>query len=87
MVFIVHHLNYNLYLFFSKQGQAQAVEIKNGYDPGLCANSSHGKLKIVKNREDKDTLLVCFQEQGVYKWKMTDGEKHTYLVSCMSKLR
>jgi hypothetical protein len=55
------------------------VEISSGYDPGLCANSTRGKLKMVKNREDKDTLLVCFQENGVYMWKMTDGRKQASL--------
>ena len=53
--------------------QDQAVEISSGYDPGLCASSNRGKLKTVKNREDKDTLLICSEENGVYKWKVTDG--------------
>ena len=56
--------------------QDQAVEVGNGYDPGLCANSTRGKQKIVKNREDKDTLLICLQENEVYNWKRTDGKEH-----------
>ncbi|XP_028416631.1 uncharacterized protein LOC114540704 [Dendronephthya gigantea] len=50
-----------------------AVDIVTGYDPGLCNKTNHGKLKLVKNREDEDSLFICSQVKGVFKWKSTDG--------------
>ena len=45
------------------------MDVEAGYDPGLCNQTNRGKLKLVKNREDEDRLLVCSQEKGVFKWK------------------
>ena len=45
-----------------------------GYNPGECNKENHGKLIIVKDRQDNDKLLVCAEENKVYLWKTTDGK-------------
>ena len=50
------------------------MDVETGYDPGPCSNTNHGKLKLAKNRENKDRLLVCSEEEGVFKWIRTDGK-------------
>lgn len=50
----------------------------HGHNPaGICNKTNHGKLKLVKNREDEDSLLICSQIKGVFKWKTTDNKKST----------
>ena len=50
------------------------MDVETGYDPGPCSNTNHGKLKLAKNRENKDRLLICSEEEGVFKWIRTDGK-------------
>ena len=33
----------------------------------------------MKNLEDEDKLVICFQQKGVYNWRNPDGEEHVYL--------
>ena len=48
-----------------------------GYHPGICDKRNHGKLTMVKDREENDKLLVCAKENKVYIWKTTDGKFST----------
>ena len=50
-----------------------------GYDPGKCDQDSHGKLIMIKDRQNKDKLLVCAEENQGYIWKTTDG-KYSILI-------
>ena len=50
------------------------LTVRNTYDPGSCSTSNHGELILVKDRENKDTILVCTEDNGVYNWKTTDSE-------------
>ena len=61
-------------VFTMTLSQDQRLDVETGNDPGPCNKDNHGKLKLVKNREDDDRLLVCLQEKRVFNWKATDGE-------------
>ncbi|CAB4043773.1 Hypothetical predicted protein, partial [Paramuricea clavata] len=51
------------------------VTVRNTHDPGKCSKSSHGELILVKDRENRDTVLICTEDNGVYSWKTTDNSK------------
>ena len=50
------------------------LTIRNTHDPGTCSKSNHGDLILVKDRENKDTILVCTEDNGLYGWKTTDSK-------------
>ena len=47
------------------------VTVRDNYDPGSCSKSNHGDLILVKDRENRDTMLICTEGNGVYKWQTT----------------
>lgn len=51
----------------------QLLTVRDNYDPGSCGESNHGELIVVKDRQNKDTILVCTEDQAVYTWKTTEG--------------
>ncbi len=51
------------------------VNVRESYDPGSCSRSNHGDLTLVKDRENRDILLVCTESNGAYNWKTTDMSK------------
>jgi hypothetical protein len=51
----------------------QLLRVREYYDPGSCAKVNHGEIILVKDRENKDTILVCTEEEGTYSWKTTEG--------------
>ena len=51
----------------------QLLKVRDNYDPGNCGKSNHGELIVVKDRENKDTILVCTEDKAVYTWKTTEG--------------
>ena len=52
---------------------SKMVTVRDNYDPGSCSKSNHGDLILVKDRENKDTMLICTEGNGVYKWQTTDS--------------
>ena len=54
------------------------VNVRQNYDPGSCSKSNHGDLILVKDRENRDTLLICTENNGVYNWKTTDSKASAY---------
>ena len=54
---------------------AKMLRVRNTYDPGSCSKSNHGELILVKDRENRDTILVCTEDKGIYSWKTTDNYK------------
>ena len=52
----------------------QMVTVRNTHDPGKCSKSNHGELILVKDRENRDTVLICTEDNDVYSWKTTDSE-------------
>ncbi|XP_028405295.1 uncharacterized protein LOC114527801 [Dendronephthya gigantea] len=53
----------------------KSLTVRDSYNPGTCAKANRGELVLVKDRENKDTILVCTEDEGVYTWKTTDGSK------------
>lgn len=39
----------------------------------MCDKSIHGEEMLVKDRENKEKLIICSDDDGVYLWKATDG--------------
>ena len=45
----------------------------NPYDPGICTKRKRGKFVVVRDRNDDDKIVVCFQHHGKYQWDMING--------------
>ena len=54
----------------------QKLTVRKSHDPGNCSESNHGEMILVKDRENKDTILVCTEDNGNYAWKTTDSKFH-----------
>lgn len=54
----------------------QKLTVRQSHDPGNCSQSNHGEIILVKDRENKDTILVCTEDNGNYAWKTTDSKFH-----------
>ncbi|XP_028403464.1 uncharacterized protein LOC114526145 [Dendronephthya gigantea] len=54
---------------------AKMLTVRKNHDPGSCSESNHGELKLVKDRENRDTILVCTEFDEVFSWKTTDNSK------------
>ena len=52
---------------------SKVLKVRNYHDPGTCAKTNHGALILVKDRENKDAIVICTEEEGVYRWKTTEG--------------
>ena len=48
---------------------------------GICNETNHGNLIMVKDRENNDKLLVCAEEKSVYLWKTTDGKICYFIIT------
>ncbi|XP_028405278.1 uncharacterized protein LOC114527785 [Dendronephthya gigantea] len=53
----------------------ESLTVRDSYDPGTCARSNRGELVLVKDREDKDAIVMCTEDKGIYSWKTTEGSK------------
>ncbi|CAB4013001.1 Hypothetical predicted protein [Paramuricea clavata] len=58
-------------------GVKQRIPTLDGYDPGSCNYTIHGKEVLVKDRDDNEIILICVKDKNGYKWKSTDGTKNT----------
>ena len=52
----------------------QNLTIRKSHNPGNCSEPNHGEIILVKDRENKDTILVCTEDNGNYAWKTTDSK-------------
>ena len=52
----------------------QNLKVRKSHNPGNCSEPNHGEIILVKDRENKDTILVCTEDNGNYAWKKTDSK-------------
>ena len=52
----------------------QNLTVRKSHNPGNCSEAHHGEIILVKDRENKDTILVCTEDNGNYAWKTTDSK-------------
>ncbi|XP_028405398.1 uncharacterized protein LOC114527885 isoform X2 [Dendronephthya gigantea] len=64
-----------LFLPVIESKMRKVLKVRNYHDPGTCAKSNHGELILVKDRENKDTIVVCTEDAGIYSWKTTEGSR------------
>ena len=57
------------------------LTVRKTHDPGSCSKSNHGELILVKDRESRDTVLVCTEDNEVYSWKTTDSKYSNNLLT------
>jgi hypothetical protein len=51
----------------------QRIPSLNGYNPGPCNSTNHGKEVLTKDRHDEEIILICVKDKNGFKWKSTDG--------------
>ena len=47
--------------------------IVNGSDPGECKQTNHGKQVMVQDRENRELIIFCTKDSGLYKWTTIGG--------------
>ena len=57
------------------------LTVRKTHDPGSFSKSNHGELILVKDRENRDTVLVCTEDNEVYSWKTTDSKYSNNLLT------
>ena len=54
-----------------------------GNDPGSCDKKNEGGVLLVRDRQQKQKLLLCTKDKGVFRWTMVDGK--IYCSTCVSQ--
>lgn len=62
-----------LLILISMSCWKKSVKVLDGNDPGSCDKSNHADEVLVRDRENKEKILICTEENGIYLWRTTDG--------------
>ncbi|CAB3984995.1 Hypothetical predicted protein [Paramuricea clavata] len=71
------------YLVLETNGLAAAPKIQythgqNPYDPGVCNSLTKGDLRMVKDRNHLNKLLLCIKQATHFYWKMMSNSGNSY---------
>lgn len=61
----------------------QKIKMVKGNDPGSCDKKNEGGVLLVRDRQQKQKLLLCTKDKGVFRWTMVDGK--IYCSTCVSQ--
>lgn len=49
------------------------ITVINDIDPGQCDQSNHASQVLILDRENKEKILICTKNNGVYQWETLGG--------------
>ncbi|XP_028403369.1 uncharacterized protein LOC114526068 isoform X2 [Dendronephthya gigantea] len=51
------------------------LPVRRTLETGSCSKSNHGEMILVKDRKNKDAIIVCTENNEVFSWRKTDNSK------------